>query len=289
MNSQASPDRTEGPTSYEARIREVRSGFSPSFARLADFLLDSYAQASFLTATELAHTLDIDPATVVRFAQKLGYPGYPELQREIRCKVRNELLSEGQGSDPGRGESTQAALTDVMQSLDLTRRSFPVQAAQGLIRALDQSERVIILAEGLAAAPARTLAGWLEAAGYTIHLAGGGLPDLARAVASARKGDLALAIEVVEETPFIARALAEVRVAGVHTAALVCAPSSQVARHADLVLSAYANPDPGIGLILMEAIVYALSRLLVQTRPGLFGPAQQRVSDLAHRLTEPSR
>jgi len=289
MDIETSPDRIEVPASYEARIREVRSGFSPSFARLADFLLDSYAQASFLTATELAHTLDIDPATVVRFAQKLGYPGYPELQREIRCRVRSELLSERQPSDPARVETTQAALADVIQSLDLTRRSLHVQAAQSLIHELDHSERVVILAEGLAAAPAHTLAGWLEAAGYTIHPAGGGLPDLARAVASARKGDLVLAVEVVEETPFVARALGEARAAGVRTAAMVCAPSSQVARHADLVLSAYANPDPGVGLIIMEAIIYALSRLLVLTRPGLFGPARQRVSDLARRLTEPSR
>ena len=64
-------------STYEERIREVRRGLSPSFARLADFLLDSFAEASFLTATELAHSLDLDPATVVRFAQKTGLPGIP--------------------------------------------------------------------------------------------------------------------------------------------------------------------------------------------------------------------
>ncbi len=118
---------------YEERIREVRGGLSPSFVRLADYLLNSYAEASFLTATELAHTLDLDPATVVRFAQRLGYPGYPELQREIRQKVKDQLLARPQ-AEPGTAEAAcDAALLEVSQALDLTRRGFPSQAAQGLL------------------------------------------------------------------------------------------------------------------------------------------------------------
>ena len=40
---------------YEERIRHERPGMSKSFAKLADFLLDSYIEASFMTASELAH------------------------------------------------------------------------------------------------------------------------------------------------------------------------------------------------------------------------------------------
>ena len=77
---------------YEERIRRERPEMSKSFARLADFLLDSYIEASFMTASELAHALNLDAATVVRFSQHLGYKGYPELLREIRDKVRRDLL-----------------------------------------------------------------------------------------------------------------------------------------------------------------------------------------------------
>ncbi len=271
---------------YEDRIREIRAGLSPSFVHLADYLLDHYAQASFLTATELAHTLDIDPATVVRFAQKLGYPGYPELQREIRCKVQSELLP-SPGPDEAGERADGAAFLELTRSLELTRRSFSLPAARALISALDESERVILLAEGLALSPARTLGTWLEAAGYTIHLAGGGLPDLARAVASARKGDLVLAVEVGEETHYVARALATAQAAGVRTAAIVAAPSSPAARHADLVLAAYASPKPGVGQILVQAIIYALAQMLRQARPGLFGPAEERVAEMARKLAGP--
>src|SRR4030067_645581 len=113
--------------SYVERIREARTELSPSFEKLADFLLDSYAHAALLTATEIGH------------------------------------------------------------SLDLTRRSFSVEHAEALISALDEAQRVILLAEGLALAPAQNLAAWLEAAGYNIHLAGGSISDLARALTGARR------------------------------------------------------------------------------------------------------
>src|SRR4030043_2221762 len=77
---------------YEDLIRRDRLTMSKSFAKLADFLLDSYIEASFMTASELAHTLNLDAATFVRFSQHLGYKGYPELLREIRDKVRRNLL-----------------------------------------------------------------------------------------------------------------------------------------------------------------------------------------------------
>lgn len=273
---------------YEERIRDVRRGLSPSFSRLADFLLDSYAEASFLTATELAHSLDLDPATVVRFAQRLGYPGYPELQREIREKVKGQLLAQPEAEPATAAAACDAALLEIHAALDLTRRGFAVQAAQGLVDALDGAKRIVILAEGLAAAPARTLATWLEAAGYAVVVAGSGLPEIAGVVAGIRKGDLLLAVIVEEATPFIARALAEARSLSVRTAALVAVPSAQAAEHADLLLTAHATADPAVGAILIQGLVVALVRMLLHARPGLFRPVQDRVSELTQQLLRPA-
>ncbi len=49
-------------------------------------------KAALMTATELAHQVDVDAATVVRFAQRLGYDGFPQLQSEIKDKVKQDLL-----------------------------------------------------------------------------------------------------------------------------------------------------------------------------------------------------
>jgi DNA-binding MurR/RpiR family transcriptional regulator len=103
--------------SYEDRIRQERATMSKSFAKLADFLLDSYIEAAFMTASELAHELDLDAATVVRFAQTLGYKGFPDLQREIRQRVLTDLLVRPEQAKDA--ESVPGVVTNAMQDLSL--------------------------------------------------------------------------------------------------------------------------------------------------------------------------
>lgn len=275
-------------SSYENRIRESRPSLSPSLKRLADYILDSPIQAAFLTATELAHTLDIDPATVVRFAQRIDYPGYPQLQREIRDRVRGELLSEKGAPADSPAAAGEAALADVVRHLELVRRTFPLEAAAKLLTALDEVERVILLTDTDGLPSARCLATRLEAGGYTVHLAGGSLPDLARALVGARRGDLVLAIQSLEESPFLARSLAESRAGRIRTAAMVASPSFEVTQHADIVVAPHASQDPGLGTVTLSAMIYTLIGMLTQARPGRFRTASDRVADLTRRLSAES-
>lgn len=269
---------------FQERIRGARSGLSPSYTRLADFLLDSYVEAVFLTATELAHTLDIDPATVVRFAQKIGYPGYPELQREIRQRVTDEWLRAPPQEAAEADSPGQAALAELAHALDLTRRSFPLRQVEQLIEALDQSERVLLLADGPARYCAFALAARLEASGYAVRVADGSVAELAGAVASGRRKELALALEATADTPYIERALQQAKRRGMRTAALVAAPSCPAARPADIVLSAHASPAVDIRQASLEALVFAVLRALKAARPGRYDAAPERVAQLIQQL-----
>ena len=272
--------------SYIERIRQTRASLSPSFERIADYLLDSYAQAALLTATEIGHSLDIDTATVVRFAQQLGYKGYPELQREIRNKLKRELLGVTISEPKSAAEAADAALSEIAQSLDLTRKTFPLEQAEALINALDEAQRVILLAEGLALGPARSLAAWLEAAGYNIHLSNGSLSDLARALVGARKGDLVIVVEVDEETPHLSQAISQAKSMGIRTAAIVSSASSAAAQFADLHLAAYKTPQSGVDQIMVASLIYAFMRMLHRARPGRFEDIQERIAVVKRNLSK---
>lgn len=76
---------------FRERIQEKYDELTPSFRKLADFMLQNQLDAAFMTATELADRLGVDAATVVRFAQELGYTGFRELSKEIQQVVRAEL------------------------------------------------------------------------------------------------------------------------------------------------------------------------------------------------------
>jgi DNA-binding MurR/RpiR family transcriptional regulator len=272
--------------SYIERIQDARSELSPSFERLADFLLDSYAQAALLTATEIGHSLDIDTATVVRFAQHLGYKGYPDLQREIRGKLKRELLGETDSTPNSSTEAVDSALQELVRGLELTRKGFPIKEAECLINELDVAQRIILLAEGLGLGPARNLAASLEAAGYNIHLAGGSLSDIARALAGARHGDLLIAVVIDDETPYLSAALSEAKSAGVCCTALVASLSSAAAEHADITLAAYKTSQPGANQFMVEAMIYALIRMITRVRPGRFENNEGHVARIRDQLTK---
>lgn len=78
---------------FKERIREYYDALTPGFRKLADFLMQNTLDAAFLTASELARRVSVDPATVVRFSQEIGYSGYRELSREIKRYVRDQVTS----------------------------------------------------------------------------------------------------------------------------------------------------------------------------------------------------
>ena len=57
---------------------------SPNDRRIARQLLDHYAQAPFETAESLATKVGVSKAAVVRFAVRVGFPGFSELHEALR-------------------------------------------------------------------------------------------------------------------------------------------------------------------------------------------------------------
>ncbi len=274
---------------YEERIRRERPEMSKSFSRLADFLLDSYVEAAFMTASELAHALNLDAATVVRFSQFLGYSGFPELQREIRSRVKADLLIRPkQAEEPDSAPGIAAkAMHELSVALEQTRISLDTEALEKLAEQMGQVRRTVVLAEGPAQPTAYSLVHYLEQGGFPVYIARSGIADLARTVNTATSQDLLLAMEVVGQSAYIARALSEAQSKGIPTAALVGASSLASARAANIVLAAQAHPSLGIGIITIESIVYALAQVLRWRFAERFAGTEQAIVDLMNRIQQP--
>lgn len=274
---------------YEDRIRQERSNMSKSFAKLADFLLDSYVEAAFMTASELAHALNLDAATVVRFSQHLGYDGFPKLQREIRQRVKQDLLIRPSQADVVRSVPGVAALAmkDVTTALERTRISLDTDALNRLVEQIGHARRIVVLAEGPAQPSAYSLMMFLEEGGFPIYIARAGVADLARTVNTATPSDLLLAMEIVGQSPYIARALGEAQVKGIPTAAVVASASLASARFAEVVLAAQSHPSIGVGIVSIEAIVHALAQVLRWRFADRFSGTEQAISELSERIQMP--
>ena len=262
---------------FEDQIRRERPSMSKSFAKLADFLIDSYTEASFMTASELAHVLNLDAATVVRFAQSLGYTGFPQLQREIRQKVKHDLLirprqAEVSQSIPGIAAT---ALRDLAKDLEQTRMTLDTLALEQLVEGIGSARRLLVIADPPAQPVEQYLAYSLRQAGFLVDEASSQPADLARLLYTATPADLLLAIEAQGETASISNALVDARSRGIPTAVLVSTASLPAARPANLVLAAHTHSSFAASVFLVQSLVYVLLETLRRKYALRFSEAEQ--------------
>ena len=73
------------------RLRSAANQFTRAQAKVADFASRYPDEVAFLTAAALARKVGGSESVVVRFAQVLGFDGYPEFQASMRGVVREKL------------------------------------------------------------------------------------------------------------------------------------------------------------------------------------------------------
>ncbi|HUF37066.1 MAG TPA: MurR/RpiR family transcriptional regulator [Anaerolineales bacterium] len=271
---------------YEERIREAYPSFSKSFARLADFLLDSYLEAAFMTATELGHAINVDATTVVRFSQQLGYGGYPELLREIREKIKSQLLAQPQKATDA--DSLEAVVATAMAELDSlfeqTRKLIDIDVVERLVDRIETAGKIFLLPDSHSRGAARILQNNLDRGGYDAVTAEYGIVEMARVIRLIGKQDLLITIQAIPESDRLAAALKEAKAAGAKTAAILGAASFTSAQQTDLVLFAYAQPSIDLTAIVLNAVAYAVTQGLRWRFPERFSGSDQSVLQLANRI-----
>lgn len=60
---------------------------------IAEYILNNYDKAAFMTAAKLGINVGVSESTVVRFAIELGFSGYPKLQKSLQELIKNKLTT----------------------------------------------------------------------------------------------------------------------------------------------------------------------------------------------------
>jgi len=76
-----------------AVISDGNAHFSKGQRQIANYILENYDKAAFMTAGKLGSTVGVSESTVVRFAAELGYDGYPGMRKALQEMIRNRLTS----------------------------------------------------------------------------------------------------------------------------------------------------------------------------------------------------
>jgi len=248
---------------YRERIREYYEHLSRSYRRVADFIMSNYYEVSFMTAAQLAFAVGVDTTTVVRFSQRLGYNGYPELLNDIRDRVKSEIYAAYEpkelAADDPAGAFTDRAEQEQHNLRQMLIHNPPdhVRRVAGMFAA---ASHVVLIAEGYAAAVAAMTAEQLRHRGVSAEAAVNDPVRMAGTLMSLQPQTLVVGISATEYGDAVAKALAYARSRGNATLGIVGSLASPVNRVSDQVM--YAPTDVAGPLPSVVALTAALSTLV---------------------------
>jgi DNA-binding MurR/RpiR family transcriptional regulator len=146
---------TRSPTSaltLSAEIRQRFDEFSRSQKDVGQYIVDHLEEAAFHTAEELARRANTSSSTVVRFAQALGFEGFPELQGAAREEYRRN-----RSGSPGELEPVvnpplfpidqtefEAALAADHVNVEETARKVDRDEVIAAVEAISRAERTLL-------------------------------------------------------------------------------------------------------------------------------------------------
>jgi DNA-binding MurR/RpiR family transcriptional regulator len=136
-----------------AEIRQRFDEFSRSQKDVGQYIVDHLDEAAFQTAEELARRASTSSSTVVRFAQALGFEGFPELQAAARDEYRRvrETAPQNGGSDvlapplfPIDQTDFEAALAADHTNLEDTARKIDRDEVAAAVELISRAERIVL-------------------------------------------------------------------------------------------------------------------------------------------------
>lgn len=139
----------EERSDVEDRISGQYLGMSKNQKAIADFILEHTDQAVFMTAAKLGEALRISESTVVRFAVRIGYAGYPEFQRALEERVRGRLNSirkiDAKYGKSSRSELLTSVMTADMEKLQDTMEHLDAAAFEAAVEILMKADNIYIM------------------------------------------------------------------------------------------------------------------------------------------------
>ena len=222
------------------RLNLSGSRLSKSHRRNAEYILQHYDKAVFMTAAKLGEMVNVSESTVVRFAVALGYEGYPELQQALQELVRHRLTATQRfemSSDISQEEVLSTVLKADMQNIRSTIDGIDNAAFLRAVQVISGARRIYIL--GL-----RSAAPLAQFAGYYLHyifddvrVVAAGSTDVFEAISRIEASDVLLGISFPRYSSRTIEAMSFARSRHAQVIGLTDGPMSPLHEVADICLS----------------------------------------------------
>jgi DNA-binding MurR/RpiR family transcriptional regulator len=248
---------------YREKIREYYDHLSRSYRKVADYIMSSYYDVAFMTAAQLAYAVGVDTTTVVRFSQRLGYNGYPDLLQDVREQVKSEIYAAYEPKllapeDPAGVFKDR--IEQERQNLHQMLVQNPPDHLDAVARLFESVERIVVVGEGYAETAAEMIAQQFRHRGIHADYLPNDAVKKAATLMMLDSDDLVIGVSATAYGRDVARAMEFARARGAKTLGIIGSLASPVNRMSDLIIYA---PTEAIGpLPSIVALVAALSVLV---------------------------
>jgi len=242
-----------------AKLRTERGRMSAMDRQIADYILANAQLLRDCSSQQLADSLKISQSSIVKFAQRHGYKGYPDLKLSITEAVaRASAVDDAVRIAAKPGDDPDAARSDALwQNKTKAARETSGLAHGAAIadaaRRLADAEMLFVAGDGMDGEAARTFAGRIALLGHraTAHVQP---HDLLASLSTATPRDLLLVICGHGGNEWM-RACREMRTAGGHVLVIARRPG-RLASSANACLAVSAHdPQPHIEDLVYDAAV----------------------------------
>ena len=132
-----------------AMIEEGMPGFSKGQKRIANYILNHYDKAAYMTASKMGQLVGVSESTVVRFAIELGFEGYPDMQKSLQELIRMKLTSvqrvEVTNSLIGEGDVLEKILMSDAEKIRRTLEEVDREAFEAAVDKIVAADKIYII------------------------------------------------------------------------------------------------------------------------------------------------
>ena len=276
---------------YEALVRERYASLSPAHRKIADYLLADGRRAALEPIAAVARNLRTSESTVVRFAQSLGFAGYPELREELRERFLTtatslDRLAAG-ASEPGgaRRSVLERVLVEDADAVLGTLAQIPPASFDAVVDAIVGARRTYVVGFRGSAGLALVLGLGLRIFLPETRVIAVNVGDTAEELLSLRKGDVVIVISVLRYAGQTLDILRYAHDARARTVAITDSPVSPVARRAERVLLVRPTaPRSMASYAAIASLASALTEAVAARKGGSAGRSLRAAESLWDRF-----
>ena len=261
-------------------LQSGSASFSKGQRRIAQYILDEYEKAAFMTAARLGKNVGVSESTVVRFAVSLGFDGYPSMQKAMQEMVLNRLTSvqrlEVASDRIGDQDIVSMVLQSDAEKLRRTDETLSREDFNNAVNSIVDAKRVYILGVRSAAPLANFLGYYLRYLSDNVYIVtASGASEMFEQIVGVNSDDTVIAFSFPRYSTTVVKGAQYCASAGATVIGLTDSKISPLAQVCDHVLLAKSD---------MVSLVDSLVAPLSVVNALIVGVTKRRSVELARRL-----